>query len=719
MDRVKTSLIMATKQALILSCLCSSLTIALTFDRPGDIDADIKDMVSHMTLEEKIGQMTQLNQDLVLTPDGQLNRTAVEYYASNYYIGSYLNQLSSFGKNYDQKDYARVIEEIQSITLSVNSTYKIPIIYGTFAPVLDIPVNKEWPRVYENFGEDPYLSSIMGIAAIHGYQGRYKSDRSKVAACMKHFIAYGAPWSGQDRDSTVISERTLYDYFVPGFQAAIDAGVATAMEAYIDINGEPVVASRKYLRRLLRDEMHFKGMLVTDWAEIDNLYTTHHVAVSVKEAVKQSIGSTSVDMSMVPKDITFFEALRELVIQGQIPEVRIDESAERLLQLKKDLGLLEPDGFKARHEFSSLVGSPEDAQVSLDGARESITILKNEDSILPLEGKRFLVVGPTGNDISHLNGGWTIDWQGATTDHWHGPISDEQFYGKGITIFQGLQEYAPEDVFVKYMPGFAIDGTDINMAEVLEEISQYDAVIVCIGEHVYTELPGNIHDIRLPRGQIDNIRQLSQHGTPLISVLVEGRPRVLETIVDDSQALVQAYLPGPWGGRAVGEIIFGQVNPSGKLPYTYPKYASDLSLNYWRQVNDVWDPLYEFGHGLSYSRFRYDNITLYDDVPNHFLTLGQTRKIAISVTNEGPYDGKDAVLMYIQQPVRRITPPAKLLKNFKKVNLINGQTATLIFDVNADMFRYTGIDGISAGTLDEGLVNILIGDQQFSFEIRV
>ncbi|KAF7729053.1 hypothetical protein EC973_005085 [Apophysomyces ossiformis] len=641
-------------------------------------------MVSRMSLKEKIGQMTQLNQDLVLTPNGQLNRTAVEYYASKYFVGSYLNQLSR-----------------------------------TFAPVLDIPVNKQWPRVYENFGEDPYLSSLMGIAAIRGYQGQYKSDRSKVAACMKHFIAYGAPWSGQDRDSTVISERILYDYFLPGFQAAINAGVATAMEAYIDINGEPVVASSKYLRHLLRDEMNFKGMLVTDWAEIDNLYTTHHVAASLKEAVKQSIGSTSVDMSMVPKHVVFFDALLELVKEGQVPESRVNESAERLLQLKKDLGLLEPDGYKARHELSNLVGSPGDIQVSLDAARESITLLKNNHSVLPLKGRRILVLGPTGNDISHLNGGWTIDWQGATADHWHGPTSDEQFYGKGVTIYQGVREAAPEDTIVDYLPGFDIDGNDINMAQVLRGLTKYDAIIACIGEHVYTELPGNIHDMRLPEGQVRYIHRLAKRGIPLISILVEGRPRVLGTVVDDSDALLQAYLPGSWGGKAIGEILFGKVNPSGKLPYTYPKHTSDLSLNYWRQVNDQWDPLFEFGYGLSYSRFDYSNIILYDDIPDLVLKVGQSRKIAIDISNKGPYDGKEVVLMYVQQTVRRITPPAKLLKNFQKVHLSNGETTTLVFEVNTDMFRYTGVNGVAAGTLDEGPVNVLIGDQQFSFEIRV
>lgn len=272
-------------------------------------------------------------------------------------------------------------------------------------------MSKQWARVYENFGEDPYMSSIMGAAAVRGYQGQYKSDRTKVAASMKHFIAYGAPYSGQDRDTTVVSDRTIHDFFVPGFRAAVDAGVATAMESYIDVNGEPVVASHKYLQEMLREQLGFKGMLVTDWAEIENLYTTHKVAASHRDAVSMSIGSTSVDMSMVPSDVIFFDELKALVLDGVISEDRVNESAERLLQLKKDLGLLEPDGWKADRSLE--IGKPEDIELARQAARESITLLKNDQDVLPLKSdQRVLVVGPTASDLSHLAGGWTIYWQG-------------------------------------------------------------------------------------------------------------------------------------------------------------------------------------------------------------------------------------------------------------------------------------------------------------------
>ncbi|KAI8145512.1 glycoside hydrolase superfamily [Fennellomyces sp. T-0311] len=740
------------------------------YDRPADeIDADIQEMVSRMTLEEKIGQMTQINQDLVLGADGVLNRTAVEYYAQNYYVGSYLNQLARDGKNFDHQEYAKTIEEIQEITLSVNSTYKIPIIYGldhihgahyvakstifphgvnlgasfnpklayetavvtaretraanvqwTFAPVLDIPMSKQWARVYENFGEDPYMSSILGAAAVRGYQGKYKSDRTKVAASMKHFIAYGAPYSGQDRDTTIVSDRIIHDYFVPGFQAAIDAGVATAMESYIDVNGEPVVSSHKYLQEMLREQLKFKGMLVTDWAEIANLYTTHKVAASHRDAVRLSIGSTSVDMSMVPSDVIFFEELKALVLEGTISEARVDESVLRLLQLKKDLGLLEPEGWKADPALLQQIGLPQDIELAREAARESITLLKNENNVLPLlsNHKKVLVVGPTGNNLSHLAGGWTIYWQGATVDGWKGEISDEQFYSNGTTIFNGLRAVAPEGTTVDYVSGFDINGKDIDMEHLLTVAPQYDVIVVCIGEHVYAEAPGDIHDIRLPQGQIESIKALKSAGKPIVSVLVEGRPRVLDSIPDDSDALVQAYLPGPWGGQAIGEILFGKANPSGRLPYTYPKSVGDINLSYWRQANDVWDPLYEFGHGLSYTRFTYDNITLSNDQDN-ILVPGQTRTVSIQVNNEGPWDGLETVLMFVQQPVRRVTPPAKLLKGFEKIQLAAGESKSVDFEISADMFRYTGLDGVPQGTIDPGPVKVMIGNKQFDFEIRI
>ncbi|KAI9488005.1 glycoside hydrolase superfamily [Zychaea mexicana] len=740
------------------------------YDRPSDqLDADVQEMVSRMTLEEKIGQMTQINQDLVLGEDGVLNRTAVEHYAQNYYVGSYLNQLARDGINFDHQEYAKTIEEIQEITLGVNSTYKIPIIYGldhihgahyvakstifahgvnlgasfnpklsydtaavtaretraanvhwTFAPVLDIPMSKQWARVFENFGEDPYMSGVMGAAAVRGYQGKYKTDRSKVAASMKHFIAYGAPYSGQDRDTTIVSDRIVHDYFVPGFKEAVDAGVATAMESYIDVNGEPVVASHKYLQEMLREQLQFKGMLVTDWAEIENLYTTHKVAASHRDAVRLSIGSTSVDMSMVPSDVIFFDELKQLVLDGVIDEARINESAGRLLQLKKDLGLLEPDGWKVDPNLA--IGLPEDIELARDAARESVTLLKNENDVLPFkeDTKRVLIVGPTGDTLSHLAGGWTIYWQGATDDGWQGNTSDEQFYSNGTTIHNGVRAAAPEGTTVEYMQGFDIEGNDINMAEVIAAAADYDVIVATIGEHVYSEAPGDIHDIRLPLGQAQSVRMLAGTGKPVVSILVEGRPRTLDSIPEDSDALVQAYLPGPWGGHAIGEILFGKVNPSGRLPYTYPKYAGDINLSYWRQANDVWDPLYEFGHGLSYTKFTYSNITLAEkEDSNSVLEPGMTRTVSIRVTNEGPYDGLETVLMFIHQPVRLVTPPAKLLKGFEKIQLAAGESKTVDFEVGADMFRYTGLDDVPQGTIDNGPVKILIGEQQFDFEIRV
>ncbi|RUP51755.1 hypothetical protein BC936DRAFT_146244 [Jimgerdemannia flammicorona] len=420
-------------------------------------------MLKKMTIKEKIGQMTQINQNLFQLADGTINTTMIEWLQKEYFIGSYLNNLSGNGVNFNAQGYADVISTINEITLKTKSTYKIPTIYGldvvhgahyianatifphginqaasfnpavpyaaaeiaakdsrasnvlwTFAPILDLAVNKQWPRVYEDFGEDPLLASVMGAASVHGFQGNYKSNRTKIAACMKHFIGYGAPRSGEDRDSSWIPDRFLHDYFVPPFKAAIDAGTATAMESYNDINGEAVVGSKKYLRTLLRDQLKFYGMLVTDWHEIENLFEFHGVSSSVEAATELAIKETSIDMSMVPQDLTFPEVLYKLVKKGTIPVSRIDESAGRVLQLKKDLGLFEKNGWKTNKALLKTVGQKSDHEVAINGARESLTLLKNDKNTLPLgkSVKKILVVGPTANKLSYLAGGWTIAWQG-------------------------------------------------------------------------------------------------------------------------------------------------------------------------------------------------------------------------------------------------------------------------------------------------------------------
>lgn len=514
---------------------------------------------------------------------------------------------------------------------------------------------------------------------------------------------------------------------MPGFQAAIDAGVATAMESYIDINGEPVVSSKKYLRQLLRDQMKFDGMLVTDWQEIENLHIKHMVAASHKEAVRMAISDTSIDMSMVPSDVIFFDSMMDLIKEGRVSIERVDESIARLLQLKKDVGLLEPNGWKADPKLQAMVQNDNDIEVAVEAARESLTLLKNENAALPLtkeKVKRVLVVGPNGNNLGHLAGGWTIQWQGPAEDAWHGNVSDEQFYDKGTSILEGIQNTAPEGVEIEYIQGFTIDGNDDSMDLVLEKAKDFDAFIVCVGEHVYSELPGNIHDLTLPQGQIDNVDKLSNligKEKPLVTVLLEGRPRVLDSIHDNSDAILQAYLPGPWGGQAIGEVIFGLTNPSGKLPYTYPKYAGDTTLNYWRSANDLWDPLYEFGHGLSYSTFKYSNITvngLFNNDDTQYLFTGEMEKeVSVNITNTSPVDGKETIMMFVQQPFRIVTPPAKLLKAFQKVSIPAGQTVNVRFAVDADLFRYTGIDGVPQDTIDNGLVKILIADQEFELEV--
>ncbi|OZJ04515.1 hypothetical protein BZG36_02248 [Bifiguratus adelaidae] len=739
----------------------------VNFDAPSkNLDADVKTMVKKMSLKQKIGQMSQLNEDKILLPDGTVNVTAVEYYAKTYYIGSYLNNMAGHNGNLNAAGYATNIETLSDITVKAGG---LPILYGldsvhgahyvanatifphgiaqaasfdpsvaynaaeitakdsrganipwTFAPILDLGTNKQWPRIYENFGEDPYLQSVMAAASVRGFQGNYKTNRTKIAACAKHFLGYGATHSGEDRDSSWIPDRFLYDYYVPPFQAAYDAGAATTMESYIDINGEPVVGSTRYLKTLMRDDMGFNGMLVTDWAEIENLYTYHQTASSPLDAVFQGIGQTSTDMSMIPEDTSFPELLLQLVQSGKIPESRIDESAGRVLQLKKDLGLLAPNGWKADKTLTASVGQTSDQEVAIDAARQLLTLTKNNNTVLPIKNaNKVLVVGPTANAMSYLAGGWTIYWQGATVDGWQGAVSDEYFYGNGVDILDGIKKAAPSGTTVDYVMGVDIWGNvNTTAADVASQAADADYVILCIGEHPYAEAPGNIHDLTLPAGILtfaDDLKaKLSNQ--KLVTILTQGRPRVIGDVPTISDAILHTFLPGPWGGIAVGEVLFGITNPSGRLPYSYPQYPGDQTLVYWKDIpdNQHADPLYNFGDGFGYSPMEYSSIT----ASSKTLTSSKSVSVSVTVTNMGEYDGKEPVLMYVQQPYRKISPPTKLLKAFNKISLKKGQSQKVTFEVTADMFKYTGVNNVPYGSLDSGIVNIFIGTQNVTLTLQ-
>ncbi|KAF9938916.1 hypothetical protein BGZ67_010252 [Mortierella alpina] len=635
------------------------------------IDDDIRQLVESLTLEELVGQLTQIQIGMLLNADGRLDPAKVQHWIVDMKVGSFLDTPTNHGGEYlaySAKQFAQIVDELQRVAGSTRK--KIPIIYGldsvhganyvdgatmfpqqiglaatfnttfayeagriaakdtraagipwVFAPILDVAIHKLWPRVYETFGEDPFLVSQMGSAIIKGLQGNYKKDRSRVAACMKHFIGYSASRNGQDKSSAWIPDNYLMDYFVPSFQAAVDAGVATAMNTYIDVNGQPVVSSRFYLKELLRHRLGFEGMLVTDWAEVDRLFTEHRSASSLKDAAYQCLNRTTVDMVMVPESESFSTNTIRLVKEGQLDRQRIVDSAAKVLQLKKDLGLFENP--MSDPNLLSLVGSKQDVEAAQTAARESITLLKNNRSTLPLSKKfqqqhqketeqegshrpgKVILTGPAADSTRALSGGWSIKWQGAEVDEW--------YQNKHDTIYESLKREL-SDRSVSYVPSVDFDGNSIGSDNYLQEAKDAETVILCMGEKPYAEILGNQDELYLAPGQLNVIAKVTEQAkdtnTKVVLVLVEGRPRGLEDLAEMVDAIVLAYLPGPWGGLPIAEVLSGKVNPSGRLPMTYPSGSSDMATTYYRSGVDPYKPLFPFGAGLSYTTVEYHNLQL-------------------------------------------------------------------------------------------------------------
>ncbi|KAF9158679.1 hypothetical protein DFQ26_007360 [Actinomortierella ambigua] len=694
-----------------------------------DLDDDIKDMLRDMSVRELVGQMTQIEIGQLLT-DGVLDRSKVEYWIREWGVGSFLDtptKLDSVhGANYVDgatlfpqeiglaaSFNTAIAEEVGRITAKDTRAAGIPWVFG---PILDVVAHKLWPRVYETFGEDPFVVSEFGRAIIHGLQGNYKKDRTRVAACMKHFIGYAASRDGKDKSSAWIPENFLLDYFVPPFQAAIDVGVATTMETYIDVNGEPVVGSPFFLKELLRDRMGFEGMLVTDWAEVDRQFTEHRTVSSLSAAQLQVLKRTTVDMVMTPDSSDFPEEAARFVEQGKIDRNRLEQSAGRVLQLKKDLGLL--DSPKSDPKLRSSVGSQQDVEVALTAIRESLTLLKNKDNLLPLRSTknyspRILLTGPAADSLRALSGGWTIKWQGVESDDW--------FQNRGTTILKGLQrEFGTGEV--KHIPSVGFQGEALGESDqLLRAVDHSDVAVVCLGESPYAEVVGNINDMNLPKGQLqvlDMIRARSSK-IKIVLILVEGRPRGLDGRVDLVDAVLMTYLPGPWGGGPIAEVLSGGVNPSGRLPMTYPSSTGDVASRYFSSGVDPYEPLFAFSAGLSYSSIEYSQLVLDDDT----LILGtddlwllvetegagnggdqvkfekeEARKkqstqihASLRVKNTGDRPVKETVFWYISQTYRPEVQPEKwMLKGFEKVSLDAGESRTVKFVIRSDMLFYHG-----------------------------
>jgi len=720
-----------------------------------NIDQKVNSLLAKMTLEEKVGQMTNLVVDVISKTDAsgkiiephEIDEQKLEERILKYHIGSFQNVA---GHAYDRKHWYEIISAMQRVAM--RDRLKIPALYGidaihgvtytlgstlfpqeigmaatfnpeliqkaggisayetrasyipwNFSPVLDVAKNQAWPRVYETFGEDPYLVKTMGAAIIEGYQGNNVGDKYHVTSTMKHFLGYGDPLSGKDRTPAWIPDRYMREYFLPPFIEAIKTGSRTLMVNSSEINGVPVHASKYLLTDVLRKELKFDGIVISDWMDVSYLHTRHHVAASEKDAVALAVNA-GLDMCIVPYDYNFYNYLIQLVHEGSVPMSRINESVGRILHVKYELGL-----------FDRPVGNPEDypdfgsdkfKAVNRQAADESITLLKNTNNILPIKkSMRVLVTGPTANTMRSLDGGWSYTWQGE---------QDDRYAAEKNTILKAIQQKIGKQNVV-YEPGAAFDSLH-NINAAIEAAKQTDAIVLCLGEPSYTENFGNIDDLDLPAAQTELAQQLVKTGKPVILVLAEGRPRVVTLANNAATATLMAYLPGNEGGDAVADILFGDVNPSGKLPFTYPRFPNAL-VNYYRKTiengngddSHGYNPLYEFGFGLSYTTFQYHNLR----ADKRDLKDSGTLTINVDVTNTGNRDGKETVLLFTSEFYASIAPDTKRLRAFNKIDLKAGETKTVTFKISAKDIAYVNDDGKTRA--EPGEFKIEIANQTLNF----
>jgi len=722
-----------------------------------NLQSRVKALVGKMTLEEKVGQMTQITLDVFLKRQNnvplephQLDMEKLKAAFKTYHIGSVLN-VGGDAQTLD--NWRGIVTAIQQVALT--ERLKIPVLYGidaihgnnytlnsvlfpqqiaqaatfnpemvrkaaqvsayetrasfipwSFSPVLDLGRQPLWPRIWETFGEDPYLVAEMGKATISGFQGKDMAGKYQVAACLKHYMGYSMPLSGHDRTPAWIPERELREYFLPQFAAAVKAGAKTVMVNSADINGLPVHADHHILTDILKGELGFTGFAVSDWQDIQYLFQKHRIAKDNKEAVMIAINA-GIDMSMVPYDFTFCEALVALVKEGKVPVSRIDDAVKRILSVKLELGLFDqPLGNAGDYkEFNS----PAHNQLNYDVAAESIALLKNSHGLLPLKiGQKILVTGPAAQSMRALNGGWSRNWQGENSDETE---KDKR------TILNAIQHAFGKDN-VSYAAGVTFtEKVDIGAA--VEQAAKADVIVLCIGENSYTETPGNINDLTLSAPQLELAAALSKTGKPVVFVLTEGRPRIISAIEPFASAVLHAFLPGNEGGNVIADILSGKVNPSAKLPYTYPRFTNGL-LNYYHKYSESlehdqmagYNPQWAFGFGLSYTQFSYTNLKVSSAVMKSDAAI----KVTVDVKNTGKVAGKETVMLYVSDLVASVAPEVKRLRAFEKVNLKPGESKTITFNLNAAAISFINRD--LKRVTEPGAFKIAVADLSADFSYQ-
>ena len=731
------------------------------------ISERIEDLLQRMSIYEKIGQMTQLDITLINTTGKQkdviLDPEKARDLIRNHHIGSFLN-----GEAVEPETWYQYMSELTRIAVE-ETRLGIPIIYGIdhihgagylkgstifpqsinlgatfdpkhafntgwvtalesadlghhwiFAPVLDLGVNPLWPRFWETYGEDPHIASLMGSAYVDGSQNNEETAPYKQAATAKHFLGYSDPKSGWDRTPVQLSLQQIHEFHRPAFQKAIDAGLKTIMTNSGEINGVPVVASHNILTKLLREQMGFEGVVITDWDDIGKLVDFHYTAKSFKEAVYSTI-MAGVDISMTPKHLDFNSSMLKLVDEGRITEERIDQSVRRILRLKFELGLFE-NPFPRNDRFDR-IGNPANSLKALSAARESMVLLKNQNNVLPAKNpKRIGVFGITADSKRNLCGGWTLTWQGG---------KESQFPEEMPTIYSALKEEFPDADIELFNPNEILnpnDSSDSEESSFLKKLNSFDYLIYVGGEEPYCEFTGNITDLTLPEDQISELKLISKSTTPVVLVLVQGRPRIITKLIDDADAIIHAGLPGFEGAKAIVNVISGRVNPSGKLPFSYPKNPNHfLPYNHKKSSVFSFNPdeanqivknnespaLFPFGYGLSYTTFEYSKIRL----SSESMTNSGSIKATISVTNTGDIAGIESVLWFTSTHVGRITRPVKELKHFERIRLEPGETAELEFVITPQTVSYPDEDGNPI--FETGFYSLLVNNQRHDFIIEV
>ena len=755
----------------LLVLLLSCTTVATQAQKPAiprdaDLEAKIEKTLSKMTLEEKVGQMLELNLDVMGTMDWTnrkwtLNETMLDTLISKWKVGSILNAPGTRAATIAQwQEWIQLIQKKSIKYIGIPDIYGLdhnhgvtytqggtlfpqPINLGAsfntelarigaeitayesraancpwvYNPVVDLGRDPRWARIWESFGEDAIVNAKMVVAEIKGYQGDDPNhiDQYHVGTSTKHYFAYGAPWTGKDRTPAYLPIQILREkYFEPFRQAAL-AGTLTMMVNSASINGVPVHASYEYLTKWLKEDLQWDGMLVTDWADINNLFTREHVAKDKKDAIRIAINA-GIDMSMDPYSVEFCILLKELVQEGKVPMSRIDDAVRRILRAKYRLGLFErPNtGGKGFEKF----GSEEFAKKSLQAAEESEVLLKNEGNILPLKPQasdlKILLTGPNANQMRCLHGGWSYTWQGSKA---------EDLAEKYNTIYEALcNKYGKNNIVLEQgvtynENGAYYDENEPQIQKAVDAAKEADVIIACIGENSYTETPGNLTDLWLSENQRNLVKELAKTGKPIILVLNEGRPRLIADIEPLTKAVVNILIPGNYGADALANLLAGDANFSAKMPYTYPREINSLNnydykvseevgtmagaYNYDAKVSLQWP----FGYGMSYTTYEYGNLK----VDKSSFTADDILTITVDVKNTGTRAGKEAVLLYSSDLVASVVPDNKRLRDFTKIELQPGETKKVTFQLPAKQLAFVGADG--RWTLEEGDFVLKVANQ--------